>query len=61
MTCQHDQCENEARVAVRTTRPARGDLKTTIHWDDRSAPKTAEPLCASHLLTLLEELAGVLA
>lgn len=45
MTCSHSGCERQARMAVRTTRPSREDLRVTIYCDDRSAPKTAQRYC----------------
>jgi hypothetical protein len=61
MTCNYQGCDKEARVALRTTRPTRSDLKTTVYWDNRTAPATAEELCAKHAVEVLGELAAVLA
>lgn len=45
MKCSHGDCERESRMAVRTTRPTREDLRVTVYVDDRVAPKTAQRYC----------------
>lgn len=44
-TCKSKGCEKPARCAIRTQRPTRGNLNTTIYYDERTAPKTAIPYC----------------
>jgi hypothetical protein len=46
-------------MAVRTTRPTRGDLRVTVYADDRTAPKTAPRYCKSHGLETVAELLSV--
>lgn len=55
--CQDSRCDKPARVGIRTTRPSRAGLKTTVHWDERIAPKTASLYCKDHGQALLVELA----
>jgi hypothetical protein len=55
--CKHRGCDKEARMALRTTRQAKSrELVTAIHFDDRSAPKAAEPYCKEHGLSLVIDL-----
>jgi hypothetical protein len=62
MKCHETGCDEEARVALRTTRPQRDNVKTVIFWDNRAeaVPKQAEHLCTKHALGIIEELARVL-
>lgn len=46
--CTATGCDRPARLAVRTTRPSRDDLRTTIYYDDRTAPRTAQRYCRQH-------------
>lgn len=57
-TCS--QCGDASRMAIRTTRPNRDTLKSTVYWDDRTAPKSATRYCASHGEQCLIELTRVL-
>lgn len=43
--CATSGCEEDARMAIRTTRPTRPGLQSTVWYDDRAAPKTAAPYC----------------
>lgn len=63
MTCTDRGCDREATIALRTDRPQRDNLKTTIFWDCRAekVPKKAEPYCTEHGLAIINELAQVLA
>jgi hypothetical protein len=63
MTCQSRNCEREAMVALRTTRPQRDNVMTVIYWEDRAekVPKKAEHLCTECALHTINELAKVLA
>lgn len=56
--CMTKGCENEARMAIYTTRPTRQNMYSTVWWDDRTAPKKAARYCRScgqHLLSQLTE------
>lgn len=46
--CQAEGCDMDARCAIKTARPTRGDLQSTLYCDDRSAPKTATRYCKKH-------------
>jgi hypothetical protein len=35
-------------MAVKVTRPTRGDLRVTAYADDRTAPRGATPYCREH-------------
>lgn len=54
--CTHPGCTKPARMAVRTTRPTREDLRSMIHFDDRAAPKTAQRYCKQHGTAVIAEL-----
>lgn len=54
--CTHDPCNKPGRLALRTTRPTREDLRTMIYFDDRTAPKTAQPYCREHGAALVADL-----
>lgn len=58
--CSTIECPNEARCAIRTTRPSRADLRTTLYYDDRQAPKTATPYCKACAIALLPELCAII-
>lgn len=58
--CSESGCTRDARMALRTTRPTREDLRTVVFYDDRTAPRTALPYCAEHGLKTVEALLGVL-
>ena len=58
--CSDRRCNEPARVGVRTTRPTRPDLRTTIYWDERVAPATASLYCKEHGKHVLAELANTL-
>lgn len=59
MKCFDPRCEREARMAVRTTRPSREDLRVTSYADDRSAPKAATRYCKEHGMATVRELLTV--
>lgn len=59
-TCTYSRCDKPARVGIRTTRPTRPDLRTTVYWDERVAPKTASLYCKEHGSIVLIELASTL-
>lgn len=46
--CAVDDCEREARMAIRTLRPTRPGLESRIYYDDRAAPKSATRYCKEH-------------
>ncbi|HEV7195411.1 MAG TPA: hypothetical protein VGN19_05690 [Pedococcus sp.] len=48
-------------MAVRTTAPRAGGLRTQVYWDVTDAPKVSEPLCCEHGTHLLTSLAQTLA
>ena len=58
--CSTKNCKNQARAAVRTTRPKRDDLRTTLFYDDRVAPKGAQKLCKDCTQKLLVGLCAVI-
>lgn len=58
--CSTKDCTNQARGAVKTQRPSRAVVKTTIWWDERTAPSTAEVLCLEHLLRTITVIGPVL-
>lgn len=54
-------CGKPARCAIRTTRSRdRTRMQTTIHYDERTAPKNAVPYCKEHGVQTMKELAEVL-
>lgn len=53
--CSDSGCTRPARMAFRTTRPSRNDLRTTVFYDDRSAPSTAQRYCRKHGLALITD------
>lgn len=59
--CKTEGCNRPATVALRTTRPTRGDLRTTIYFDERTAPKAATRYCTPHGAGLAAELITSLA
>jgi hypothetical protein len=63
MECHEKSCTSEATMALRTQRPTRDNLKTTIFWDNRAlgVPKAAEHYCGEHGMKVVNELAKVLA
>lgn len=58
--CSDVQCSRPGRMALRTTRPSREDLRTTIFYDDRVAPKSAQTYCREHGTELLVSLVDTL-
>lgn len=59
--CRSDGCERPARCAIRTVRSAdRVTMKTIVHYDERSAPKTAVPYCKKCATEILVGLVEVL-
>lgn len=60
--CQadHAQCLNTGTMAVRTTNPLGGGVKTQVWYDEADAPKTAHRLCQTHGTNLLVELVAAL-
>ena len=63
--CSFETCDRPARIALKTnTRysPGRGlILSTTIFYDDRQAPKTAQRYCKTHGASMAAELINVTA
>lgn len=49
-------CSREARMAVRTTRPHRDNIRITIFADNRTAPLTATPYCHDCGASLVQSL-----
>lgn len=54
-------CSDVATSAVRTTKTPSGVLKTTIFWEDKDFPTTAEPFCHDHMVRTVTALTEVLA
>jgi hypothetical protein len=54
--CHHPACNRPTRMAVRTTRPHRDTLKSTIFYDDRTAPQTSDGYCRMHGAELITHL-----
>ena len=59
-TCSSEGCTRPARAAVRTMRPTRPDLHSTVFYDNRSAPKTALPYCRACTVELMISLCRTL-
>jgi hypothetical protein len=53
VVCAIDECERPARMAISTTRPKRDDLRSTVFYDDRVAPKKATRYCRTHGLEVI--------
>jgi hypothetical protein len=47
-------------MAVKTSRPQRPTLQSTIYYDDRAAPKAALPYCKACGVALVQSLADTL-
>lgn len=60
LECSHPECGRSARMAIRTTRRSRDDLRVTAFPDDRAAPKVAQRYCKEHGLAALNEIVGLL-
>lgn len=58
--CCASGCARAARMAIRTTRPTRAKLTTTVWWDDRTAPVQAARYCRVHGAALLADFSLVL-
>jgi hypothetical protein len=58
--CSTKDCTNQARCAIRTTRPKRDDLRTTLFYDDRVAPKAATRYCKDCAQKLLPGLCAII-
>lgn len=58
--CATKDCPNEARCAISTTRPTRGDLRTTLYYDDRVAPKKAPRYCKACATALMPSLCEII-
>lgn len=58
--CEATDCEKDARCAIRTARPTRANLYSTVWYDDRSAPKTAVRYCHGHGVETMTQLAQAL-
>lgn len=58
--CATEGCRREPRCAVRTTRPGRGDMRVTLHADDRTAPASATRYCQRCARSLLADLVTAL-
>lgn len=52
-------CQRPARMAVRTTRPSRDDVRIAVFADDRVAPMSAMRYCKACGLAVLAELATI--
>jgi hypothetical protein len=59
--CTERGCTKQARVAIATARTKRDDLKSTIHYDNRTAPKKAARYCREHGASLAAELIRMVA
>jgi hypothetical protein len=59
--CRTEGCTAPPTMALRTTRPQRGDLRTTIYFDERTAPKTATRYCTPCGAALAADLIRTLA
>ena len=59
--CEDKQCDDEARVTIKTTRHERSrEMKTTIWWDERTGPKYGDRYCKRHGAALITALADTL-
>jgi hypothetical protein len=62
--CGEDNCDNQARLGFRITRPDRGmrggPIRLTVWPDDREAPAKASLACKQHGIDLIGELLVVL-
>jgi hypothetical protein len=54
--CSRPGCPDLSALAVRTTSPAKGSLRTQVFWDPDDASGTAEHLCSAHGGELLASL-----
>lgn len=59
--CAVAGCPNQARIAIRTTWPTRADVRSTVYYDDRLAPKTATRYCRACGAELAASLVNTLA
>jgi hypothetical protein len=59
--CSAKGCEREARMTVHTTRPSRAVMKSVVHYDDRTAPKSHVRYCKEHGKEIVAGLVDVLA
>jgi hypothetical protein len=59
-TCATAGCLREARMALLTSRRQRDTLKTTVWYDDRTAPKAAARHCKAHGAELVAALTASL-
>lgn len=57
--CSASGCKMQARVAIRSQRVGRTDLKHTLHMDNRTAPKAATRYCTTHGARLMADLANM--
>ncbi len=53
-------CGKPARCGITSTRPTRGNIKSTMFYDEREAPKTASLYCKEHGIEVISALARVL-
>lgn len=58
--CAGKDCPNQARCAIQTTRPTRPNLKTTLYYDDREAPKSVPRYCKACAIKLLPALCAII-
>lgn len=58
--CQAQDCDKEARCAIRTLRPNRGTLYSAFYFDDRTAPRSASPYCKAHGIEVMSGSMGML-
>lgn len=58
--CSDRDCQREALMAIRTTRPTRAELKSTVWYEESAAPKAAERFCREHGAELIANLVCVL-
>jgi hypothetical protein len=66
MTCESQECGNDAVVALKTAvvaaaRPTRSNIWTKIWWDESEAPKSASRYCSECAAGVLTSLGRVLA
>lgn len=58
--CRGVDCQLDARMAIRTTRSTRSDLRVTIYPDSRVAPKAALRYCKACGIDATRDLVRVL-
>jgi hypothetical protein len=58
--CSTKGCGKPARCAIKTARPKREKMYSVIHYDERTAPKSALPYCKPCAVALLKDLCDTL-